>query len=1185
MDIRHFSNSFVADHPRIHRLTLFATVACALVSILASGLHAAPQKPGKLIEFGWDEPDTAFMRAHIGEMRQTPFHGCVFHVNYMDPKLAADDAVWAAGGSGNFSWSGWGTRAFTDTELARAIADLNATDFGPFEHNFVRFNVTPGKVDWFDDFSAIVANCRLVAAVARAGKCKGILFDIEQYEDPLFNYRKQRDAGTKTWDQYAAQARQRGAEVMSAFQDKFPDVKVFLTFGYCLPWSESAGGQRPLADCDYGLLAPFLDGMVQAANGQSRIVDGHELSYGYRDPGQFATAYETMKTGLLPIVSDPQKYGQVFSTGFGIWLDYKWREQGWSATETHKNYFSPESFAESTRAALKRCDEYVWIYSETPRWWSKDGKSIDLPGAYADALRQALAPEPPNYLPAKAYYVLPETHNNQSGYFSLCEGLDGSVYIGTAKYGENAFLVEFDPRRETQRAVIDTNLLCGLTAKGYAAQAKIHTRNFVAPSGKIFVGSKQGYRFDENDKSEYPGGYVMVYDPRTGAAENLGMPFPGQGVADVVADESRGLTYVVTCEDQHWMLGSILGGPYRELGPLLTPYAMTLIAADGCAYAITKDFQLAKYDPVSNAVSVRPIEVNGTAWTRANASAIPTWVLNHDRTKAYLILMNDPTLLEIELIGATPTAHATSRGKMIDGKNPDSRCGLDLGADGNVYAVVRIDNETGFGSGYLHHLTRYVAATGGIEDLGVLTVANPDYFAWDQPGPDGKPQQWVHGFHRLPDGALTPLHAHMSLKAAADNTIYVTIIYPFTLLRVEQFRIENPKGTIEQYLDWALELTDRAETGIAEYTRVAEAIAQRHINGGAIGFPIEWQALPQDLWGRSGGMIHLGFTRSWKENRSEGEKANDVGIVGYDGPPGPGDLAALQGLKARGVYLVGFGPRQMAALQPIVAICDAWFDSGFGDDDRVVDPKTGQPGGHGNIAANAIHGATLIAEIVGALTRQGRMPTMWRGYAYADGQAWGEKYLGKKQFHDDLQVPPLAAGELGSRFLQQIRFPIRRLQSQADLLREATRLLTDEIAAGRKVFVVWQGHMPPTYIAKREDAAWAVAVELHPALQSQVENYRKTVPDGGLVLNLGYHGLDPVEANVRREKNQRVIHLSGSHIDPNWQPGPEQLLRIDLGFAFGDACVTVEGYPQRLFAPSGIAQVLAYESILLGMPR
>ena len=52
--------------------------------------------------------------------------------------------------------------------------------------------------------------------IAREGGCKGILFDIEQYTFQLFNYRKQRDAATKSWDEYAAQVRKRGREVMEA---------------------------------------------------------------------------------------------------------------------------------------------------------------------------------------------------------------------------------------------------------------------------------------------------------------------------------------------------------------------------------------------------------------------------------------------------------------------------------------------------------------------------------------------------------------------------------------------------------------------------------------------------------------------------------------------------------------------------------------------------------------------------------------------------------------------------------------------------------------------------------------------------------------------------------------------------------------------------------------------------------
>ncbi len=377
-------------------------------------------------------------------------------------------------------------------------------------------------------------------------------------------------------------------------------------------------------------------------------------------------------------------------------------------------------------------------------------------------------------VPATAHHVLPETTSEESGYFSLSEGPGGKIHVGTAKYGENSFLVEFDPAGGKQRIVLDVHKTCGLDAKGYAAQAKLHTRNFVGPSGRVYVGSKQGYA-KKGDESKYPGGYVLVYDPATDRAENLGMPYPEQGVIDVVADEARGLLYVVTCEDQHWMLRE-KSGKYRELGPMLTPYATTLVDRRGRAHAITKDFKLATYDPSTDKVAVADLRVDGALWTRASNSAIPTWQLAADGRTAYLILMNDARLVRIDL---EEPSGAVRLGTMVQGRNPDSRSALSIAPDGVVYAVVRVDNQTGFGGGYLHHLARYDPRRSRIEDLGVLAVRNPDFYDFAAKKP------WSHGFHRLPDGTLTPMHAHMGLLAARDGSLYVTIIYPFTLLRID----------------------------------------------------------------------------------------------------------------------------------------------------------------------------------------------------------------------------------------------------------------------------------------------------------------------------------------------------------------------------------------------------------------
>ena len=786
----------------------------------------------------------------------------------------------------------------------------------------------------------------------------------------------------------------------------------------------------------------------------------------------------------------------------------------------------------------------------------------------------ARAQRPPKYVEATAYHVLPGTHNNESGYFSLAEGLDGNLYVGTAKYGENAYLVEFDPRTGEQRAVIDTHALCGLTAKGYAAQAKIHTRNFVAPSGKVYVGSKQGYRLDATDTAEYPGGYVMAYDPRSGTAENLGMPFAGQGVGDVVADEARGVTYVVTCEEQHWMTGGVKPGqPYRELGPVLTPYAMTLLDPDGRASAITKDFQLAQYDPATQKVTVRPIEVGGQRWTRANGNSIPTWVPTADGRRAYLILMNDPTLLEIDLAPGGDVVKATSHGKLIEGKNPDSRCALALSpADGGVYACVRVDNETGFGTGYLHHLVRFDPKTGAKEDLGVLAVKNPDFFAFKTP--DGKDAPYSNGFHRLPDGTLTPLHVHMALIVTRDGTVWVTTLGPFTLLKVESTRpaakAAAPPSPAEQFLDATLAACDRAAGQLAEITKQAEVIADRHTAGGAIGFPFEnSQPLAHDLWGRSGGIVHLGFDRPWKPDRTDAEKARDVAIVGYHYAPRPGELDALRALRTRGAYLIGFGPRGDPALADAVAASDAWLDT-----------TTGGPP-LADALSNMVHAWCLQGETVAALTRRGRMPPMWLGFSMPGSHEWADRYFQKKQFHDDLTVPPVPPGELATRYLRAVRHTLRRMRAtQPDALRAAAALIAAERAAGRPTYVAWSGHLgygDPNPFA----APWTKVLEVPPGYEPSNKLWREGTPDGALVLRVGYLGQHPADAQLFRDKRQRVIHLAGdAGDDPAHRPNPAaQVCSVDLGFAFGDACVRLDGYPIRILAPSGVAQLAAYGAI------
>jgi hypothetical protein len=423
------------------------------------------------------------------------------------------------------------------------------------------------------------------------------------------------------------------------------------------------------------------------------------------------------------------------------------------------------------------------------------------------------SPAGPNqYVWAKAFHIPPETTTEESGYFSLCEGHNGKIYVGTAAYGRNSYLVEFDPATEKMRIVLDTHKLVGLplTPTGYAAQSKLHTRNFVGASGKIYVGSKQGYPTAAEKEAlkrgekipTYPGGYVIVYDPASDTAENLGMPMPlderqiaagkteGQGVIDVAADESRGLIYVITCEEQHWMLYDGKTKKFRELGPILRDQPNTLIDARGRGTAITADFQIARYDPATDRVSVDPLLVEHKPFAEyLSANRVhPDWRITPDGKTAYLQLLDDLRMFRIDLTGdAGQPVIAKNLGDRIQGEHPDSRGSISIGPDGHVYSVVRIDNKTGFGTGYLHHLVRHDPASGAMDDLGILAVKNSDFFnfaAGRTKNPDGT-ERPIHGYHTLPDGTLTPLYVIMAMIVTHDGTLYATTIYPFTLLKIE----------------------------------------------------------------------------------------------------------------------------------------------------------------------------------------------------------------------------------------------------------------------------------------------------------------------------------------------------------------------------------------------------------------
>lgn len=130
------------------------------------------------------------------------------------------------------------------------------------------------------------------------------------------------------------------------------------------------------------------------------------------------------------------------------------------------------------------------------------------------------------WLKATAYAIPKETAPEGEGYFSIVPGLDGRLYIGTHANAVNAWLVEFDPPSKSMKVVVDAHKAIGTDLKGFGAQSKIHTRNNVGESGKIYFGTKQGYPAEGEKREDYPGGYPMVYDPKPARPRFTRSPSP-----------------------------------------------------------------------------------------------------------------------------------------------------------------------------------------------------------------------------------------------------------------------------------------------------------------------------------------------------------------------------------------------------------------------------------------------------------------------------------------------------------------------------------------------------------------------------------------------------------------------------------------------------------------------------------
>ncbi len=339
----------------------------------------------KLIYYGWGIRDTTFVRDHWQEMEQMPFDGVGIAV-------AIDRKAWQQGktDTGNqLAWNLFGPKAFRLDDFRPAIDDLKAVRWRKFTDNFLPACICSSGQDfgfnWFDErrWKTVLNNWRILVTIAKEGGCKGIILDPEHYGAYFFHYPEMRKRVDKPFEAYSERVRQCGQQLMNATKAIFPDITILMLFG---PSHLAFYPQvKSLEQQDYGLLPPFVDGMMEVADRRAKFVDLCEFAYGYKDRHQFLAAYHTIVNKAPTFSLFPELYRSKIRVGFGLWLDYGSGRQGWYVDDFRKNHFSPEEFQRSLQMALELSDEYVWIYTQQPRFFPPER----LPDAYLNAIKAA----------------------------------------------------------------------------------------------------------------------------------------------------------------------------------------------------------------------------------------------------------------------------------------------------------------------------------------------------------------------------------------------------------------------------------------------------------------------------------------------------------------------------------------------------------------------------------------------------------------------------------------------------------------------------------------------------------------------------------------------------------------------------------------------------------------------------
>lgn len=227
--------------------------------------------------------------------------------------------------------------------------------------------------------------------------------------------------------------------------------------------------------------------------------------------------------------------------------------------------------------------------------------------------------------------------------------------------------------------------------------------------------------------------------------------------------------------------------------------------------------------------------------------------------------------------------------------------------------------------------------------------------------------------------------------------------------------------------------------------------------------------------------------------------------------------------------------------------------------------------------ANAIPAWLFTGELIAALTRIGKMPVVYETIGAYGGIPRITQYKnGEVAFHDDKQVPPVAAGIVANRYVDAIKAMLERVErEERPGLDRAGAWCREARGQGGQLFMYSMGHLFPDEIGKTDigklfrSAVWNAGFR---AASKPEDTYHS----GDMIVLIGYQQPPDDLLRKARPAGARVAFLALRHErDFVQDPG---VIWIDPMWDWPDACVPLEGYDVPLLAASGVVNgAIAWE--------